>query len=171
MPNLWTPERKSPQIAPEAKDRVIDGIFSIGLTTFYNELALPLFKERYEPLQDQISRLQFEHRNATRSDKTNPNKALYAAIVVTAFAYLESGYDQPFEGDAITIADMEAEFVGVPEVYLESLADDPNLGAVLEIVGDTPEFRADKRNAPTYATILDIGGGWMRHNLQASIAS
>lgn len=168
MNELWIPERKPPQLEPAAKNEVVGNIYEYGLTNYYNAVILPTFKERLDPLAEEFKKQGFVSK--IHEKDVRPTKALQAGIAVTAFAYLESGYEIDVNSDALIIAEMDASLVGVPDVYIASAADDSALGEVLSIISNTPEFKDDAED-DNLGIMLALGSGWVRHYLQHSLAA
>jgi hypothetical protein len=162
--NIWTPEHIPPQLAEETVEKVGDLLLEKGLTRVYGDV-LPVFQLQYPLLREYFLQMRLEGFEDHR-----PVQVLRTAAVITSFAYLQSGYDQPIDERVLVQGQLEADLEGVPDAYLASVLSDANLRRLMDILTDAPELQ-DGADQYDYAPILELGAGCVRHFFKQAVAA
>ncbi|GAC1387208.1 MAG: hypothetical protein NVS1B7_5460 [Candidatus Saccharimonadales bacterium] len=159
MHNLWLPEQKPPQLDERVVDKISMDVLQHGLTKFYVNM-LPVVIDNQPLIGEHLDALKLNDDQDNR-----PIRVLRTSAVVTAYAYLETGYDQPLDHDTLRLSLMDAEIEGIPEAYLTSFCNDQQLQRLTGTLALASELR-DGADLFDYPKILDIGAGNVRHYLQ-----
>ncbi len=164
MDTLWTPEAAPPQVDSKVTDKLMSRLLDQGLTKVFQD-GVELFKDTQPLLRNQIKRVTVDGLEDAR-----PIIAMRAGAVLANYAYVESGYDQTVDSDAIVVGAMEAELEGVPTIYLASWHNDQELQRLVDTLLDTPELQ-DGADTYDYSKLLHIGAGCVRHYMRFAIAA
>ncbi len=168
MSQLWTPEAKPPLLRVETKEKVVTTLLDHGLWGIWKAGCSVLGQEQ-PVLKPFISNFTLGEASPEVSDSYNyAERTFRIASVVTAFAYHEDGFDAEITDDIFRTALLDAEFEGVPEVYVARYYEDSELRSLLDFVMETPEMQ-DHDNGD-YEGALRLGAGVVRHYTSFAMA-
>lgn len=168
MGEIVVPDFGPPQIEANAKETIANRILELGLNKVYDE-CLDLMFLRLPLLADSLESQKFVFKG---KPVNNPNvgRAFRVGAVVSAQAYNLSGFDQSLDRDLFTVASMEAELEGVPQVFACRAQEDFSLQDLVGLISDAPDLIDDElAESQRYQKVVALGAGLTRHYLHFAV--